>query len=163
MRARVCLGQRLGGAENGRPANANPPADLEKHIVYVDRSKTNRWILAEATRRVNLGRKPGALRKQVGAFSERWKRGGTTMQRHVLRAHPDDPVRALAFHEGTAEPLLPARRRPGRPRNNWTTGTMHMVWTRFALERPLELGIEFDPCNRRHTDWILELAVQRRF
>ena len=46
----------------------------------------------------------------------------------IIRLPDKDPLRRVTFREATAESLLPAIRRVGRPRGHWAMKTMENDW-----------------------------------
>lgn len=82
---------------------------------------------------------------------------------HLLRALPEDPVRRCALEDGSIAPLLPEKKRVGRPRSHWTLLAMSMAWERLAPGRPGHLAVEFRQQDPAQLAWLWERAWQRSF
>ena len=130
---------------------------LKYKSTFVDRTRTNHALLTEANRRLNIGSR-GTLWRTISPFSVQWNKKREKLLMHVIRSAVTSPMRMCTFDTGTAVPLLPDRRRVGRPRSHWTICGLQQLWDKFAANRPDEV---FNPLSLHHSEWITNLAASR--
>ena len=76
---------------------------------------------------------------------------------HIVRAVDTDPIRTVVLKPGMATPILDRKKRPGRPRTNWTLTHAEAAWeiTKTALQLPEE---RYDPESVEHSTHITTAA-----
>ena len=133
---------------------------LKYWSTFVDRTKTNVFLLAEASRRLDIGRTRGP-QKRLSLFSDTWKKRRRALLLHVIRSPPEDPMRRCTFLENTTLPLEPAKKRVGRPRLHWTIQGLRALWHESAPTRPAALPAELDPHDLTQSEWLTQYAFAR--
>ena len=126
----------------------------------MDTAKTNKFLLTEANRRLNIGAR-NSVWKVISPFSAQWARRREALLQHVIRAAATDPMRVCTFVGNTAHPLVPDRQRVGRPRTHWTIAGIREMWSRLEGSRPRELGLEYDWGSPAHSEWVQQVADLR--
>lgn len=133
---------------------------LKYKSTFVDRTKTNAFLLKEANRRLNIGntRHPW---KTISAFSDQWQKRREKLLRHVVRTLTIDPMRRCTFEEGTVVPILPPKNRVGRPKKIWASEGLALLWEKYRNKKPPHFPEKYDPMSLDHSDWLTEIAASR--
>ena len=95
--------------------------------TFIDRSHTNEYVYARAAEAVAASSTAPSGDNAVRPLSELHSRARVALLGHLLRVGCADPLRSCAF-QSEAAPVLPLRKRPGRPKQNWVLESMQKAW-----------------------------------
>ena len=138
---------------------------LKIKTTFVDRSQTNKVVLAKANRELRRrpkGKEKGNKPNKLVLMGESLRKNAETTLGHFIREPEEEPTRQATFKGKSLKPNLPKSRRVGRPRNKWTIDTMARIWNKLRKRdgKPFK---KFNVAIRSHRLFIQHAAMSRRF
>jgi hypothetical protein len=131
---------------------------LRKDTTYVNRANTNKVLYEEANRHMN---KDANNTKIIQAYSEVYHKRKLEMYVQILNSPDDDPVKQTTMDVDTLASRSTSKRRPGRPKRDWTIETAKLFWTRNQNVLPQHLkGQDLDLANAEHRQAIRTAAAR---
>ena len=134
---------------------------MQIKTTYIDRSNTSEYVYRSVETEFNKNK--NKIKTKVSSVAEAVNSAAMKLLGDIIRRPNTDPLRRVTLHETSAEPLLPAIRRVGRPRGHWAMKTMEKPWEANALwtqsDGSMEESIKFDAEDREHHKIIYEAAI----
>ena len=125
---------------------------LRKDTTYVNRANTNKVIYEEANTHLN---KNTNNTKNIQPYSEVYHTRKLEMYVQILNSPDDDPIKQTTMDVDTLTSRTTSKRRPGRPKRDWTVETAKLFWTKNQNVLPQHLkGQVLDLANAEHREAI---------
>ena len=133
--------------------------------TFVERSNTNEYVYRQVEQ--ELSKNKNSRKIQVRPVTNDIENAAIKLLGEIIRLPDQDPLRRVTFREATAEPLLPAIRRVGRPRGHWAMKTMENAWKTNELWKQdirfIDGNVRFDAEDVAHQQIIYQAAVTHIF